>query len=271
MFTPLTIGLAIALAVLVLSGIRIAQEYERAIVFRLGRFHSIRGPGLYYNLPLLEWQRKVDMRTVTVNVEPQETITKDSVTVKVNAVLWYRITEPAKAVLEVADYRSAVYQVALTSLRNIIGQHLLDEVLKERDKINDQLRGIVDKDTDPWGVMIEMVEMKDVEIPQGMQRAMAREAEAIREKRARIIKAEAEQEASLKLASAAETIMRNPMGLELRRMQMISEVGAEQNTTTIVMMPSEFVTLARSVSNYLNVAPPPVVKEDTHNNRAAVT
>src|SRR4051812_48887225 len=134
-----------ALAALALSGLRIAQEYERAVVFRLGRFHSIRGPGLYYNIPLLEWQNKVDMRTVTVNVEPQETITKDSVTIKVNAVLWYRITDPAKAILEVADYRSAVYQVALTSLRNIIGKHVLDEVLKERDKINDQLRGIVDK------------------------------------------------------------------------------------------------------------------------------
>src|SRR5262245_43060832 len=241
------------LLVLALSGIRIAQEYQRAVVFRLGRYHSVRGPGLYYNLPLLEWQRVVDMRTVTVNVEPQETITKDSVTIKVNAVLWNRITEPYKAILEVADYRNAVYQVALTSLRNIIGQHVLDEVLKERDSINDKLRAIVDKDTDPWGVKVEMVEMKDVEIPQGMQRAMAREAEAIREKRARIIKAEAELEASQKLADASETITRNPLGLELRRMQMISEVGAEQNTTTIIMMPSEFVTLAKAVSDHLQL------------------
>src|SRR5579859_1551708 len=196
------------------------------------------------------------MRTITVNVEPQETITKDSVTIKVNAVLWYRVTDPAKAILEVADFRSAVYQVALTSLRNIIGQHVLDEVLKERDRINDQLRVIVDKDTDPWGALVEMVEMKDVEIPQAMQRAMAREAEAIREKRARIIKAEAELEASQKLSEAAEQITRHPLGLELRRMQMISEVGAEQNTTTIVMMPSEFVTLAKSVGDHLTARPP---------------
>jgi regulator of protease activity HflC (stomatin/prohibitin superfamily) len=245
------IVLGVGLAALVLSGLRIAQEYERAVVFRLGRFHSIRGPGLYYNIPLLEWQRKVDMRTVTVNVEPQETITKDSVTIKVNAVLWYRITIPAKAILEVADFRAAVYQVALTSLRNIIGQHVLDEVLKERDTINDKLRAIVDKDTEPWGVVVEMVEMKDVEIPQGMQRAMAREAEAIREKRARIIKAEAELEASYKLGEAAQTITQNPLSLELRRMQMISEVGAEQNTTTIVMMPSEFVTLAKGVNDLI--------------------
>ncbi len=245
----------LALVALALSGLRIAQEYERAVVFRLGRFQAIRGPGLFYLIPLLEWQRKVDMRTVTVNVEQQETITKDSVTVKVNAVLWYRITDPAKAILEVADFRSAVYQVALTSLRNIIGQHLLDEVLKERDRINDQLRVIVDKDTDPWGVLVEMVEMKDVEIPPSMQRAMAREAEAIREKRARIIKAEAELEASQKLSEAAEQITHNPLGLELRRMQMISEVGAEQNTTTIVMMPSEFVTLARAVGEHLTGKP----------------
>jgi regulator of protease activity HflC (stomatin/prohibitin superfamily) len=249
-----TIGIGIGLLALLalgLSGLRIAQEYERAVVFRLGRYQSIRGPGLYYNIPLLEWQRKCDMRTVTKNVEPQETITKDSVTIKVNAVLWYRITDPAKATLEVADFRSAVYQVALTSLRNIIGQHVLDEVLKERDTINEKLRVIVDKDTEPWGVLVEMVEMKDVEIPQAMQRAMAREAEAVREKRARIIKAEAELEASTKLAGAAEQIMQNPLSLELRRMQMISEVGAEQNTTTIVMMPSEFVTLAKGVSDYL--------------------
>jgi regulator of protease activity HflC (stomatin/prohibitin superfamily) len=254
MFSPTTFvlgALGFALVILILSGLRIAQEYERAIVFRLGRFHSVRGPGLYYNIPFLEWQRKCDMRTVTVNVEQQETITKDSVTVKVNAVLWYRITDPAKAVLEVADYRTAVYQVALTSLRNVIGQHVLDEVLKERDKINDLLRTIVDKDTEPWGVIVEMVEMKDVEIPTSMQRVMACEAEAVREKRARIIKAEAEFEASKKLATAAELIANNPVSLELRRMQMITEVGAEQNSTTIIMMPSEFVTLARGVREYL--------------------
>ena len=255
MFTATPFGFTIAglvLLALLLSGLRIAQEYERAVVFRLGRFRAVRGPGLYYNLPLLEWQRKVDMRTVTVNVEPQETITKDSVTVKVNAVLWYRITDPAKAIMEVADFRSAVYQVALTSLRNIIGQHQLDEVLKERDRINDQLRTIVDKDTDPWGVLVEMVEMKDVEIPQSMQRAMAREAEAIREKRARIIKAEAELEASRKLRDAAEQMANNPVAVELRRMQMVTEVGAENNSTTVLMIPSDFVTLSKSLAEYLS-------------------
>src|SRR5438093_5900337 len=233
---------------LILSGLRIAQEYQRAVVFRLGRYHSVRGPGLYYNIPIIEWQRKVAMRKMTVNVEPQESITKDSVTVKVNAVLWYRVTEPFKAILEVANFRDAVYQVALTSLRNIIGQHVLDEVLKERDQINAKLKVLVDQATDPWGVSVEMVEMKDVEIPQSMQRAMAREAEAMREKRARIIKAEAELDASRQLASASQELTQYPLALELRRMQMISEVGAEQNSTTIVMMPSEFVTAAKGIA-----------------------
>jgi regulator of protease activity HflC (stomatin/prohibitin superfamily) len=253
MWTEASIGWTIAglaLLALALSGIRIAQEYQRAVVFRLGRYHSVRGPGLYYNIPLIEWQRKVDMRTMTVNVEPQESITKDSVTVKVNAVLWYRVTEPFKAILEVANFRDAVYQVALTSLRNIIGQHVLDEVLKERDQINAKLKTLVDQATDPWGVSVEMVEMKDVEIPQSMQRAMAREAEAMREKRARIIKAEAELDASVKLGEASRIITQNPLGLELRRMQMISEVGAEHNTTTIIMMPSEFVTMAQGLSRH---------------------
>src|SRR5438445_11787523 len=193
------------------------------------------------------------MRSITVNVETQKTITKDSVTMKVNAVLLYRVTEPFKAILEVADFGDAVYQVSLTSLRNIIGQHMLDEVLKERDRINGQLRAIVDQATDPWGVQVEMVEMKDVEIPQAMQRAMAREAEAVREKRARLIKAEAEQEAAAKLGEASRIITQNPLSLELRRMQMISEVGAEQNTTTIIMMPSEFVTLAGGLGRHFGV------------------
>jgi regulator of protease activity HflC (stomatin/prohibitin superfamily) len=254
MFEPLTIvvaGAALLLAALALSGVRVAQEYQRAVSFRLGRFHGVRGPGLYYNVPLVEWQRKVDMRTVTVDVESQETITSDSVTIKVNAVLWYRVTDPIKAILEVEDYQAAVYQVSLTCLRNVIGQHDLDEVLRDRDRINEQLRNIVDKDTDPWGIKVEMVEMKEVEIPQNMQRAMAREAEAIREKRARIIKAEAELEASRKLADASEIITQHPLGLELRRMQMVAEVGAEHNTTTIILMPSEFVSMAKGVADRL--------------------
>ena len=242
------IGLLL-LIVIAISGLRVANEYERAVVFRLGRLQGLRGPGLYWLIPLgLETQRKVDMRTMTVDMESQESITKDSVTVKVNAVVWLKIVDPIKSVVGVANYYAASYQVALTSLRNIIGQHYLDEVLKERDKINDALQLVVDQATEPWGVKVEMVEMKDVEIPVQMQRAMAQEAQATREKRARIIKAEAEQEAAAKLAEAGIIIAEHPLALELRRMQMITEVGAEQNTTTIVMMPSEFVTLAETLS-----------------------
>jgi regulator of protease activity HflC (stomatin/prohibitin superfamily) len=250
--TGTLIGLAfvvILLLALLFTSIRIANEYERAVVFRLGRMVGIRGPGLYLLIPFgIEKSRTVDLRTRTIDVESQESITKDSVTVKVNAVVWLKIIDPVKSVIAVADFYAASYQVALTSLRNIIGQHYLDEVLKERDKINGALRLVVDEATEPWGVRVEMVEMKDVEIPVQMQRAMAQEAQATREKRARIIKAEAEQEAAAKLAEAGVMIAEHPMALELRRMQMITEVGAEQNTTTIIMMPSEFVTLAESIS-----------------------
>jgi regulator of protease activity HflC (stomatin/prohibitin superfamily) len=229
----------------------IAKEYERAIIFRLGRYESVRGPGLFIVLPFLESFDMVDMRTVTVDVEPQEAITKDSVSIKVNAVLWYRISQPNRAVVSVSDYKSAVYQVAQTSLRNIIGQYNLAEVLKERDQINDALQEIVDKATDPWGIKIEMIEMKDIEIPENMQRAMAREAEAEREKRARLIKSEAELESSINLAEASRQIMENPISLELRRMQMLTEIGMENNTTTVILMPAEFVTLAKRLSDSL--------------------
>lgn len=236
--------------VAIASGLRICNEYERSVVFRLGRFVGIRGPGLFCLIPFgIEQARKVDGRTNTVNIEPQETITKDSVTIKVNAVLWYKIHDPERAIIRVADYRSAVYQVALTTLRNVIGQHMLDEVLRDRDKINEVILQIVAEATDPWGITVEMVEMKDVEIPGNMQRAMAKEAEALREKRARIIKAEAEAEASLKLTDAASQIASSPVALELRRMQMLTEVGSEQNTMTLIMVPSEFVSLAHNVSD----------------------
>jgi regulator of protease activity HflC (stomatin/prohibitin superfamily) len=242
----------IPIVLFILNGFKIAQEYERSVVFRLGRYQGLKGPGLYWILPFFEWQKKVDMRTKTVAVERQETITKDSVTVKVSAVLWYKIVDPQKAIIAVENYGDAVYQIALTTLRNIIGQHVLDEVLKSRDTINQTLRQIVDETTEAWGIKIEMVEMKDVEIPSSMQRVMAMEAEAVREKRARLIKAEAEFEASQKLADASKIIAENPLALELRRMQMVQEVGADHNTTTIIMLPSDMVTLAGSLTNYLD-------------------
>ena len=244
----LLIGFGI-LIFLLLTGFRIAQEYERAIVFRLGRYRGIKGPGLYWLIPFFEWQQKIDTRTLTVDLERQETITKDSVTLKVNAVLWFRVVEPSSAILKVANYNQAVYQLSITTLRNIIGQHVQDEVLKEREEINRNLQRLVDEATYPWGIKIEMVEMKDVEIPESMQRAMAREAEAIREKRARIIKAEAELAASEKLTEGAQIMAANPMALELRRMQMLSEIGIDNNTTTVVLMPSEFSNAAKSLSD----------------------
>ena len=187
----------------------------------------------------------------TIAAEQQETITRDSVTVKLNAVLWYRVTDAAKSVIAVADAPAAVYQLALTSLRNSIGQHDLDEVLQERDKINALLRENIADSTKAWGLEVERFEMKDVELPEAMQEVMAMQAQAIREKRARIIKAEAELEASQKLSEAALQMASNPVAVELRRMQMIAEVGAENNTTTVLMIPSDFVTLAKSFDSYL--------------------
>jgi regulator of protease activity HflC (stomatin/prohibitin superfamily) len=249
---PILDVLLIALVVIVLSGLRVAQQYERGVVFRLGRYKGLRGPGLYWIIPLgIERSVRVDIRTRTVSAEQQETITRDSVTIKVNAVLWYRVTDAAKAVIEVADAPAAVYQLALTGLRNIIGQHDLDEILQERNKINTLLGDSISGSTAAWGLEVQRFEMKDVELPKAMQQVMAMQAEAIREKRARIIKAEAELEASVKLSAAAAQIAANPAALELRRMQMISEVGAENNSTTVLMIPSDFVSLAHTLNDYL--------------------
>ena len=248
----LAIIVLVFLVVLVSSSVRIATEYQRGVVFRLGRYNGTRGPGLYFLIPFgVETQSLIDIRIKTVPVEAQETITRDSVTIRVNAALWYRVIDPAKSVINVTDVFSAVYQLAQTTLRNIIGQHDLDEVLQTRDRINQFLLQSVAPVTTAWGVEIERLEMKDVELPANMQQVMAMQAEAIREKRARIIKAEAELEASEKLTQASAMMMGNPAALELRRMQMISEVGADNNTTTIVMFPSDFVTMAQSFSAYV--------------------
>lgn len=248
MSSVVVVTVVLVLLVILLSGVRIADQYERAVVLRLGRYHSTRGPGLYWLIPAIEQQRKVDIRTVTAAVEQQETITKDNVPIKVNAVVWYQIVNPRGAMLEVRSIDNAVIQVALTTLRNGIGQHTLDDVLKEQEAVSTIMQEKIDKATEPWGVKVERVEMKNVEIPESMQRAMAQEAEALREKRARLIKAQAELEAAELLRRASEIIMQNPAGLELRRMQMITEVGAEQNTMTIIMMPSEFVEMARAIA-----------------------
>jgi regulator of protease activity HflC (stomatin/prohibitin superfamily) len=252
--TPMIyLAVVVITLVLLLSGLKVAQEYQRAIVFRLGRFEGVKGPGLYWIIPIIERQQKVDIRTRTVSLEQQETITRDSVTIKVNAVLWFRIVNPENSIIKVADYSKAVYQFSVSALRNIIGQHSLDEVLRNREQINSTLQKIVDQTTEPWGVKIEMVEMKDVEIPEGMQRAMAREAEAIREKRARIVKAEAELDASIKLTQGAKEMEGSPIALELRRMQMLSEIGIDNNTTTVILVPSDFSSAARSFTELVNL------------------
>jgi regulator of protease activity HflC (stomatin/prohibitin superfamily) len=242
-----TFVLLFLVLIIVLVSVRVANQYERAVVLRLGRYSRTAGPGLYLLLPFIEWQVKVDLRTQTTSVAPQEAITLDNVPIKINAVIWQRIVNPQRAVIEVNNVGNAVIQVAVTALRNVIGQHALDDVLKAQGLISGALQNSIDEVTEPWGVKVERVQMKDIEIPQSMQRAMAQEAEALREKRARQIKAQAELDAAQLLRQAAETIMESPAGLELRRMQMITEVGAEQNTMTIIMMPSEFVEMARAI------------------------
>lgn len=250
---PLII-VAVAALVLLVKSVHTADQFERSVIFQLGNFDRLAGPGLYFIWPWLEWQTKIDLRTVTADVEQQEGITRDNVPIKVDAVIWFRIVEPERAVMEVKSVGNAVVQVAMTTLRTVLGQHSLDEILKAQDTIASQIQATVDGITEPWGVKVELVQMKNVEIPPSMQRALAQEAEALRERRARVIKAGAEMEAAEQLRQAAEVIMQNPAGLELRRMQMITEVGAEQNTMTLVMMPSEFVSMARGIADAAKAA-----------------
>ena len=234
--------------IVVMATVRICNQYQRAVVYFLGRYSRTSGPGLYFLIPFFEWRTTVDVRTTTTAVEQQETITKDNVPVKINAVIWRRVVDPPRSLIEVANVEDAVTQAAVTALRATIGRHTLDDVLKDQDSVAAQLQATLDGITEPWGVKVEQVQMKNIEIPESMQRAMAQEAEAYREKRSRQIKAEAELEAAKLLKQAADIISQSPASLELRRMQMLTEVGAEQNTMTIVMMPSEFVTLAGALA-----------------------
>jgi regulator of protease activity HflC (stomatin/prohibitin superfamily) len=238
----------VIVVVILLRSVRVANQYERGVIFRLGKYSRTAGPGVYLVLPIIEWQIRLDLRVVTTDVAAQEGITRDNVPVKVNAVIWYRIIDPARAVIQVRDVATSVVQVAVTTLRSALGQYTLDDILKAQESITETMQKTIDDVTEPWGVKVERVQMKNVEIPPTMQRAMAQEAEALREKRARLIKAEAELDAAAQLRQAAEVIMQNPAGLELRRMQMITEVGAEQNSMTVIMVPSEFVEAARGIA-----------------------
>jgi regulator of protease activity HflC (stomatin/prohibitin superfamily) len=224
-----------------LSSIRIAREYERGVIFRLGRLIATKGPGLFLLIPFADRMVKVDQRIVTMSVPPQEVITRDNVPAKVNAVVYFRVMEPQKAITEVEDFIVATSQIAQTTLRSTLGQSDLDHLLAERDKINQRLQQIIDEQTAPWGIKVVTVEIKDVEIPQTMQRAMARQAEAERERRAKIIAAEGEFQASEKLALAANVIAAEPVTLQLRYLQTLVEVASEHNSTTIFPVPIDLI------------------------------
>ena len=250
------VPVAILLIVAALRSFGINQEYQRGVLFRLGRLGPIKGPGWYWLIPFVDRIMRVDTRTITYQLETQETITRDGVAVRVNAVLWFRADSPVQVVTSVEDWKSATIQAAETALRDAIGQSELDQMLKDRIAINKRMQELLSAASLKWGVEIDAVEIKDVDIPEQMQRAIAREAEAIREKRSRIIKAEGEQEAAKKLAEAADTITASPGALELRRLQTLTEIGVEHNSTIIAMLPVELLHAARKIAGL-----PPVESE----------
>ena len=225
------------------AAIRITREYERGVIFRLGRLHSPpKGPGLFLLIPVVDKMVRVDLRTVTLNIPPQEVITKDNVPVRVNAVAYFRIIDPEKAIVQVENFMVATSQISQTTLRSVLGQHVLDELLSERDKINAILQEIIDEATSPWGIKVSIVEVKDVEIPTGMQRAMARQAEAERERRAKVINAEGEYQASERLKDAAVVIADHPIALQLRYLQTLLELGSSQSTTIVFPAPIDLLS-----------------------------
>jgi regulator of protease activity HflC (stomatin/prohibitin superfamily) len=250
-------GLLVILVILVLiallSGVRVVQEYERGIVFRLGRVVTRpKGPGLFFILPFgIDRMVKVNLQTVAMNVPPQDVITRDNVTVRVDAVIYFQVVDPLKAVVAIQNYLFGTSQVAQTTLRAILGRVDLDDLLSERDRINDELARVIDDLTEPWGVKVTLVEIKDVDLPDTMQRAMARQAEAERDRRARIISAEGEFQASQKLSEAAAVMARNPQALQLRFLQTVAEVAAERNSTLVMPIPVELLTFFRGIEDGL--------------------
>lgn len=227
---------------LLISGLKIMSEYERAVIFRLGRLQSHRGPGVIYVIPWIERMVRIDLRTITMDVPSQDVITRDNVSVKVNAVVYFRVLDPNKATVEIENYLFATSQLAQTTLRSVCGQAELDDLLSEREKINSHLQEILDSQTDPWGIKVSLVEVKHIDLPQEMQRALARQAEAERERRAKIINAEGEFQAAQRLAEASEIIEKHPVALQLRYLQTLSEVAAENNSTTLFPIPIDILT-----------------------------
>ena len=224
------------------NAIRILKEYERGVIFRLGRLIGAKGPGLIFLIPIVDKMQRVDLRTVTFDVPPQDVITRDNVTIKVNAVLYFRVMDANKAIVNVENYMMATSQIAQTTLRSILGQFELDDLLSTRDRINQKLAQIIDDQTEPWGIKVSVVEVKNVDLPVEMQRAIARQAEAERERRAKIIHAEGEHQAAEKLAAAAEIMSRNPATLQLRYLQTLTEIAAEKNSTIIFPLPMDMIT-----------------------------
>jgi regulator of protease activity HflC (stomatin/prohibitin superfamily) len=233
--------LVVLLAIVLGSAIKIVQEYERGVIFRLGRLAGPRGPGLFIIIPIIDRMVKVDLRVITLDVPSQEAITKDNVTVKVNAVVFFRVIDPSASVVQVEDYKRATWNIAQTTLRNVLGQFDLDDLLSNREKINARLQQIIDETTEPWGVKVGIVEVKDVELPQTMQRAMAKQAEAEREKRAKIVHAEGELDAAVKLTEAADLMSQHPISVQLRYLQTLNEISVEKNSTIIFPVPVDIL------------------------------
>lgn len=233
-------GIIIVL-ILLLSAVKILREYERGVIFRFGRLSATKGPGIFLIIPFVDKMIKVDLRTVTMDVPPQDIITRDNVPVKVNAVVYFRVMDPAKSVIKIERYMVATSQIAQTTLRSILGQAELDDLLARREKINQELQKVIDEQTDPWGIKVSIVEIKDVELPQSIQRAFARQAEAERERRAKIINAEGEFQASEKLAEAAKVLSKHPVSVQLRFLQTLKEIATEQNSTIIFPVPIDLI------------------------------
>ncbi len=252
LFSPLWIliaGLIVVIVGFIAAGIRVVKEYERGVIFRLGRLVGARGPGLFFVIPILESMTKVDLRTITYDVPTQEVITKDNVTVRVNAVVYYRVVDPEKAVTEVRDFMYATAQIAQTTLRSVIGQAELDELLSEREKLNARLQQIIDEATNPWGVKVTAVEIKDVELPEEMKRIMAMQAEAERERRAKIIRADGEYQAAQKLLEAAQILEQSKGAMLLRILQTLNEIADEQANTIVFPIPIEILEYFGSKKN----------------------
>jgi regulator of protease activity HflC (stomatin/prohibitin superfamily) len=250
------VGLIVVAAVVLIlvlflfAAVKVAREYERGVIFRLGRLlPEPKGPGLFLLIPVIDRMVRVDLRTVTLNVPPQEVITKDNVPVRVNAVAYFRIVDANASIVQIENYMVATSQIAQTTLRSVLGQHVLDELLSERDKINVILQGIIDEATSPWGIKVSVVEVKDVEIPGGMQRAMARQAEAERERRAKVISAEGEYQASERLKDAAAVMSQEPITVQLRYLQTLLEIGSANNSTIVFPIPIDLLTALSNIAD----------------------